>query len=569
MGEGGDLAGPTLQDHRSRPSSEACTALMAPDPSRRLWLLLLLLLSCCLEPARPDRNPLNPLNPLSPLVWLWSTKTNDPLSEPQINSPVEPTESPTTHVVPQDGLTGQQTAPANPKLPLEDQEAGQSGTPTTAAIPIPPMASAASPDMKEENVAGVGAKILNVAQGIRSFVQLWDENTATENSVGMEASASSTPTVLLTPTEISSAPQEGKTTLWLSGGVPSSPDVQTTEAGTLAVPTQPPPSLSSLQAPLGRPSVPPAPPGRAFLSSTQVRAPPWGSQKPPRQPRHLEGNGLLLMASRPSQQHPHADVHSDIHRHIPLLLPLVTGPLVTASLSVHGLLSVPSSDPSTQLSQVAALPGFPGAWVSHEATSVGPELSNDSTVLGTGSLTSTSRCLPLPPTLTICSRLGVGHFWLPNHLNHRHSEEVEATARVWGHLLQTNCHPFLAWFFCLLLAPSCGPGPPPALPPCRQFCEVLEDGCWNHLDGGRLPVDCALLPSQEDGYCVFIGPAAGNQVATILPFPCCFDESTQPGLVRAWHRIPAPASPSLVMALKRCWGMVSCEGEEAGIWAWP
>lgn len=543
---------PHLQDHRSRPSSEACTAPMAPDPSRRLWLLLLLplLLFCCLEPARADGNSLNPLNPLNPLVWLWPTKTDDPVSEPQISSPVQLTESPATHVVPQDGLTEQQTIPPDPKLPLEDQQAGQSGTPTTQVIPTPPMttASAASPDTKEENVAGVGAKILNVAQGIRSFVQLWDEDMAAENSAGMEASVSPFTTSLLTPTELSSGPREGETTLWLSSGAPSSPDVQTTEAGALAVPTQPPPSLSSLQAPLRGPSVPPAPPGRAFLSFTQIRAPPWGGQKSPRQPQHLEGKGLLPMAARPSPQHQHSDVHSDIHRHIPLPLPLVTGPLVTASLSVHGLLSLPSSGPSAQLSQAAALPGFPGAWVSHVATSSGPALSNDSTLLGTGSLTSASQCLPLPPTLTICSHLGIGHFWLPNHLHHRSSEEVEATARAWGHLLQTNCHPFLAWFFCLLLAPSCGPGPPPALPPCRQFCEVLEDGCWNVLDGGRLPVPCASLPSQEDGYCVFIGPDAGNQAASLHPplsFSLCQESSARADESLGRGSPPLPHSLSL------------------------
>lgn len=499
---------------------------MAPDPSRRLCLLLLLL-SCCLVPARANGNSLNPLNPLGiPLGWLWSPKTSDsseaPVDQRQISSPVKPTENPATHVVPQDGHTVQQTTPASPKLPPEDQEAGQSGTPVTPATTILPVASAASPDTKEENVAGVGAKILNVAQGIRSFVQLWDEDTATENSAGMEASAASAPTVLLTPAELSSVPQESES------GVPSSPDVQTTEAGMPTVPTQPSPLLSSLQAPQRRPS---APPGRAFLSPARIRAPAWGSREPPGQPQHLEGKGHLPVASRSSQQHGQSDVHSDIHGHIPLLPlvtgPLVMGPLVTASLSVHRFLSVPSSDTSAQISPVAALPGSPGTWVSHVATSSGPELSNDSVPLGSGSLASTSQCLPLPPTLTTCSRLGIGHFWLPNHLHHTNSEEVEAAAQAWGHLLHTSCHPFLAWFFCLLLAPSCGPGPPPALPPCRQFCEALEDVCWTYLDGGRLPVVCASLPSQESGYCVFIGPAAGNQVATILPLFLFFCQESQ------------------------------------------
>lgn len=555
---------PHLQDHRSRPSLEACTALMALDPSRRLCLLLLL--ACCLVPANADGNSLSPLNPL---VWLWSAKTPDslegPVSQPQVSSPVQSTENPTTHVVPQDDLTGRQTTPASSKLPPEeDWEASQGGSPATPAVPTPLVAPAASPDMKEENVAGVGAKILNVAQGIRSFVHLWDEDSTNEHSAGIEASDSSIPTVLPTPADLSSTPQGSKTTLWLSSDVPSSPEAQTTEA----VPTQPPPIQSSLQAPLGRPSVPPASPGRTFLSSTRIRAPPWGSQEPPRQPQHLERKGFLSMAARSRRQHRHSDVHVDIHGHVPLL-PLVTGPLVTASLSVHGLLSVPSSDPSAQLSQVAALPGFPGAWVSHVASSSGPELSNNSAQVGNGSLTSTSRCLPLPPTLAICSRLGIGHFWLPNHLHHTDSAEVEATAQAWGRLLHTNCHPFLAWFFCLLLAPSCGPGPPPALPPCRQFCEALEDECWNSLAGGRLPVVCASLPSQEDGYCVFIGPAAGNQVATICPFPSAFCQESS-----------ARADENPALDLHPCFTEPAADGtgevlgygvqcrEEARVWAW-
>lgn len=120
------------------------------------------------------------------------------------------------------------------------------------------------------------------------------------------------------------------------------------------------------------------------------------------------------------------------------------------------------------------------------------------------------RCLPLPPSLPVCGSLGIGRSWLPNHLHHSSGEEVLAAARAWGGLLRTHCHRFLAWFFCLLLAPPCGAGPSPSPPPCRQFCEALEDACWSHLDGGRLPVACASLPAWEDGHCVFIGPAAGN-----------------------------------------------------------
>jgi hypothetical protein len=226
------------------------------------------------------------------------------------------------------------------------------------------------------------------------------------------------------------------------------------------------------------------------------------------------------VAAGPGQQHHDQDPASIP---MPLLLPLVTGPL-----AAHSALPALSSAPWTHLSETAAaaLRGDSGAWVSYAANSVVPGLANNSTLLGAGPLTPASRCLPLPPTLPVCGHLGIGHSWLPNYLHHESGEEVQGAAQAWGDLLRTRCHPFLTWFFCLLLAPPCGPGPGPplALPPCRQFCEALEDACWSHLDGGQLPVTCASLPAQEDGYCVFIGPAAGNWPATVFPFPLALGE---------------------------------------------
>lgn len=221
------------------------------------------------------------------------------------------------------------------------------------------------------------------------------------------------------------------------------------------------------------------------------------------------------MAARPSQRHR----PPDIHKRSPRLLALVAGP--------PGALTAPaalSSDPPTLAAWIPLLTMDRGAWAPHGAGSVEPGLAGVSALLGAAPWTPTGqpvpgaagRCLPLPPSLPVCGRLGIGRSWLPNHLHHGSSEEVQAAARAWGGLLQTRCHRFLAWFFCLLLAPPCAAGPLPAPPPCRQFCEALEDACWSHLDGGRLPVPCASLPAREDGYCVFIGPGAGNWPA-LLP----------------------------------------------------
>ena len=134
---------------------------MAPDPSSGRGHHGLLLLACCLSAAQADL-----------FSWIWPRNSAWPIaapaSKPPGSSPVWPTEDTTTHVAPRDAPTDWWKVSASPTAPLGRPEVGQGQTPTG------PTASTVSLDPKEENIAGVGAKILNVAQGIRSFVQLWD-----------------------------------------------------------------------------------------------------------------------------------------------------------------------------------------------------------------------------------------------------------------------------------------------------------------------------------------------------------------------------------------------------------
>lgn len=461
---------------------------MAPDPS---GCRVLLLLFCCLAAAQADLLNLN---------WLWfnnkdTSQAATTIPEPQGLLPVQPTADTTTHVVPQDGSTEPATAPGSPKPPSELLEDSQ-GTPT----------SAESPDTPEENIAGVGAKILNVAQGIRSFVQLWNDTVPTESLAQAETRVVEAPVGTLALPGPSSTPRENGTTLWPSRGAPSSPGAHTTGAGTLPAPTPSPPSLGRPRAPLTGPSVPPPSSGRASLSSSLGGAPAWGSLQDP------DSRGLSPTAAAPSQQLQRPDVRL----RTPLLHPLVTG-----SLGAHAAPSAFSSGLPGALSQVAVttLIGDSGAWVSHAANSAGLGPANNSALLGADPEAPAGHCLPLPPSLPVCGRLGISRSWLPNHLHHESSQQVQAAAQVWGGLLRTHCHPFLAWFFCLLLAPPCGRVPLPAPPPCRQFCEALQDTCWSRLSGGRLPVTCASLPAQEDGYCVFIGPAARSPHPFLFALP--------------------------------------------------
>lgn len=512
---------------------------MAPDPSsRRRGHYGLLLLACCLSAAQADL-----------LSWLWPGNSAQPTAAPASktpgSSPVWPTEDTTTHVAPRDAPTDWWKVSASPTTPLQRPEAGQGQSPAG------PTASTASLDLKEENIAGVGAKILNVAQGIRSFVQLWDDTkdtTPAESSARAGTPAPTTPTDPLStapakgsaragmppPTDTtdplstpgpSSTPQDSGTTLQPSTGALSSPDTQRTEAGTLPVPTQLPPSLGR---PWFRESLVLPTPGRFSLSFGPTRGPPRGHQLPLGRPLQLDGEGFLLAAARPGHQHP------DDRRPTPPLPPLVMG-----SLGRHTALWALSSDSPAKLSHVAisALTVDNGAWSPHVANSAGPDLANKSTLLGAGEPAATGqpvpttagRCLPLPPSLALCGHLGIRHSWWPNHLRHASREEVQAAVPAWGALLRTHCHRFLAWFFCLLLAPPCGPGLPPGPPPCRQFCEALEDACWSRLDGRGLPLLCASLPAREDGHCVFIGPLAGNGPPATC-FPVGPAGRAQPGL---------------------------------------
>lgn len=454
---------------------------MAPELSGRCSLWLLLLLTCGLAAAHADL-----------ISWLWS---NAGAADPTAGLPVPATEH-TTAAALQAGPAGQWTVPASSELPRGRLEAGQ------GEAPAAPRAVTASPDRTEENVAGIVAKILNLASGIQSFLQLWGNSAATENNSSAETPALVTPTEpLRTVPGPSSASLDSGTPLWLSSGAPSPPDTQWTGTGTRPGPTQLPPTSGRPRALLGEPLVSPTAPGSA-VSSLLKGAPPWGSRQSPGRPQDRDGKGPSPAAARPRQQHRHPGTL----RLAPRLLRLVAGPL-----GVHAApwaLHCSTTAKPSRLSR-SALTGAGGAWGPRGA---GPGLANSSVLLWAEAPSACGRPgrRPLLPALRVCSRLGTGRTWLPGPPHHASAEEVLAASGAWGRLLGTRCHRFLAWFLCLLLAPHRGPGPPPAPPPCRQFCEAVQDACWSHLDGRGLPVPCASLPAQEDGRCVFIGPAAGN-----------------------------------------------------------
>ena len=134
------------------------------------------------------------------------------------------------------------------------------------------------------------------------------------------------------------------------------------------------------------------------------------------------------------------------------------------------------------------------------------------------------RCLPLESDLPFCSGMGQESFAVPNFLNQSSVGEVRAALGEWARLLGSGCHPSLRRFHCLLLAPPCpAPGSPPAPLPQRSLCEGLRDSCWNLLSHGRLLVPCHALPDPERRAhpCQSVSNCRGNGRLKCIPIPEC------------------------------------------------
>lgn len=122
------------------------------------------------------------------------------------------------------------------------------------------------------------------------------------------------------------------------------------------------------------------------------------------------------------------------------------------------------------------------------------------------------KCLLIDADLPFCTDMIGERFAVPNYLNQSSLQEVQVILNDWAWLLRSNCHHSLEWFFCLLLVPKCSSLVQKSMLPCRSFCEVLRDSCWTILDEGRLPVECHILPDEEeDGYqCLSVSNQKGN-----------------------------------------------------------
>ncbi|EMP29292.1 Collagen alpha-1(XVIII) chain, partial [Chelonia mydas] len=398
------------------------------------------------------------------------------------------------------------------------------------AVPAP-----ASPSLSQdqgENIAGVGAEILDVAEGIRSLVQLWDEGTTRRTGNAGEPTAAAprttTRTSLAAPSSATGLAGHGNMTANSTGDGHGLLGTGQAEAS-LPMPTGPPPAWNRTRALLQKPAA--APPGSASFPFS-----PEG-QESATLPQARAGGGVASekrggvspTASVLDWREPQTDI--SVHAGIPAQLAgsldnwlshyvahsnqsLSYGNSTRRSLKNNSSQSVQSTDPSTMHFGIAVADlnrNHNDAVSNTNATNSVDFFSARLASFFPGLTLTAGRCLPFPADLPYCNNLGIKHFRLPNYFHHGSDVEIRAALHEWEGLLTSRCHRYLEWFFCLLLVPGCNASIPITPPPCWGFCEAVRDLCWIHLKDGRLPMSCDSLPAEDAGYsCVFVNVSAGN-----------------------------------------------------------
>lgn len=509
---------------------------------------LLLLLTCCFATldAQGWRN------------WFWG------------GSSEATTLVPTEAAVAEEQMTEQLTTPEGPTIPPEatTQQKGKVWKIFTVKRPalteemtVPEATPPSKPGGQEGNIAGVGAEILNVAEGIRNLVQQWDEKKIARGTEMPDAPTTVLPKVSASPTtepadthNVTAANTTTDAQISAATGQPEIALPVTTKPVFLWNKTRV--FFKEPEAPIpGSASFSFSPDDRArgnrlaFQESTDAGQETAATPGRADRGAFSKKQGILAKANVLGLQEPQAN--SSMHVGIPskvvgALDNWLTHYITISNQSVSsgnrtqlGLKNNPSFNHSgiavadankkhshDSVSNSNAI-NFMDSPPANNSESLGflltytlQHFSNSSTGLPSSfpGLTPTAgHCLPLPTKLSYCNNLGMKRFRLPNYLHHGSEEEIRAALHEWEGLLKSRCHRYLEWFFCLLLVPGCNAYLPITPPPCRGFCEALKDLCWTHLKEGHLPISCDSLPTEDDVYsCVFVNISAGN-VAGVRP----------------------------------------------------
>lgn len=113
-------------------------------------------------------------------------------------------------------------------------------------------------------------------------------------------------------------------------------------------------------------------------------------------------------------------------------------------------------------------------------------------------------CEPITE-VAICANLGYNATSFPNYRNQPNQIEANAEIMQFSPLIQAGCSNALVHLLCAVYVPLCYPFDPKLrIPPCRELCEYVKQGCEPTLSQGGLEwpqhLDCSLYPSMLQGF---------------------------------------------------------------------
>lgn len=442
----------------------------------------------------------------------------------------------------------------------------QPATPTSKNVPTSAPEASTTHKSEDKNIAGVGAEILNVAENIRNFMNVWEEKakdllTSTDSPPAEQGLGELINMTL--PTN-----QSGDLSQYGTGQADSANTTETharsqmalSNTQTLNVTQVPSGNVTSAQPGIASYAVFPAVgaeptpfPNQSFSENLKERV--QNSESLPKT-SNLELKGpssppTLLDSLNAHTGHTGSMRSADSMKMTGSLASGLSHYVINSSDSllhkkdVSNLIteSYQSNDEKIGLPKhsgiaaTAVIAPAPNTHVIHlkghdnanqsdpdlltstkASTSTASRNNRTETALDLPKLTPpVAHCLPVPTNLPFCHKLGIETFMLPNYLNHTSVLEVEAALHDWEGLLKSHCHRYLEWFFCLLLVPRCNTSssvPPPV--PCRGYCKALQDACWDLVEGAGLPVSCDALPEDDSGdSCVYIHFFTGSETLEV------------------------------------------------------
>ena len=149
----------------------------------------------------------------------------------------------------------------------------------------------------------------------------------------------------------------------------------------------------------------------------------------------------------------------------------------------------------------------------------------------------TYQCLNISE-IEMCSNIGYSMASFPNWRDQPNPLEAHQEISQYLPVIQTVCSEAIVHMLCAVYAPFCDPTHPHIrLPPCKELCQEVRDGCEDVMQGFGYPwpppLDCSKYPSFQQTRLVFctdniddllipsnVPGVERTGIQSVISFPC-------------------------------------------------